>query len=146
MNTTVPKEYANATHYFSESQKEWVSVLDLPLPHVLNIYKKHYLNDGFTGSPLATTLAQRLMPTRAVAKSLLATKGECAYFCPPKSPDTGHDKAVRVRRFFYSIGKALGVKITTERQGDFIKATADRIVGEEVNVRIKHKNRFRGGR
>lgn len=132
----VPEQFSRSTEYFSESQGEWVSIADLPMPHVLNIYKKHVRVPGFIDSPLGQALSRQLIPSRAVAKTMIATKGKCVYFAPVA------DK--HVRSMFYRIGKALGVKIATTRKGNFIEATADRVVGEQVQVKIRHKNRFRG--
>ena len=133
-------KYSDPTRYWSESQNDWVSIADLPMPHVRNIYAKLLRNDreNFVNSPLGRALAGKLIPSRSVAKTLIATKGTCSYYAPSV------DK--HVRAMFYRIGKSLGVKITTTRKGDFIEATADRIVGEQVQIHIKHKNRFRGTR
>ena len=132
--------YADPTRYWSESQGGWVSIADLPMPHVRNVYAKCLRNDraNFVNSPLGKALAQMLIPSRSRAKTLIATKGSCSYYAP--------DSDKHVRAMFYRIGKTLGVKIATTRKGDFIEATAERIVGQEVQIHIKHKNRFRGSR
>lgn len=135
---TVPEQFSRSTEYFSESQQEWVKIADLPMPHVLNIYKKHIRTEGFKDSPLGLALALKLIPSRRVAKTMIATTGKCTYF----APDT--DK--HVRSMFYRIGRSLGVRVATRRQGAFIEATADRVVGEQVQVRIQHRNRFKGSR
>lgn len=133
-------KYDDPTRYWSESQNGWVSIADLPMPHLRNVYAKCLRSDrgAFVNSPLAKALASILIPSRSRAKTLIATKGACSYYAPSA------DK--HVRAMFYRIGKSLGVKVSTTRKGEFIEATADRIVGQEVKISIKHKNRFRGTR
>lgn len=128
--------YNSTTHYYSESQGDWVALADLPLPHIVNIMRKHRDRPGFKGSPLYTALEVRLCPGRGVACMLLAQRGKCSYYWPTKEGEA------RVRRFFYSIGKALNTKVTTHRNGDFIEAECEP-TGEVVQVNFKH-NRFAG--
>lgn len=132
--------YESNTHYFSESQNEWVAIADLPLPHVRNIFVKHANVNGFRGSPLSHALAERLTPSRGVAKTLLATKGKCSYWCPVKSEEK------HVRQMFYNLGRRkLKTPVSVTRNGEFLEATCEP-TGEvvKVNFRQNKKTTFIG--
>lgn len=115
--------------YWSESQKAFIGVDAMALPYAMNVYKKclREHEQEFVGSVLQKTLLTRLAPSRGVAKTVLAARGECAYARFAGASDEA------IRRFFYSIGKALGVKVATEIKGEFIIATCEP-VDLQVNV------------
>lgn len=121
--------------YFSESQKQFIQVADMPMPYARNVFAKLMRDkrNEFEGTVLQKALYDRLCPSRTVAKTLLATKGECSYYVP-----AGTVKGIR--SWFYRIGKELGVKVHTEVKpdSDFMLATCEP-VGEEVIVNILHK-------
>lgn len=121
--------------YWSESQKQFVQVGEMPMPYAKNVFRKLMREDAdtFVGSVLCKALMDRLMPSKAVLTTLLRTKGAAAYLTNPDDK-----KALAAdKRMFQSIAKKIGVPVHTELNGDFLEATCEPI-GEEAVIHIHH--------
>lgn len=126
--------FGQTEFYFSESQRQIVSIEDMPLPYVRNVLNKLWNEhmEEFQDSPLQTALLARLCPDTRVLEEKLRAAGEASYYSP-RSISRPTDENV-VRSKFYRIAKRLGRKVHTERKGDFIVGTTK---PDKVNVKIK---------
>jgi len=116
--------------YFSSSQRQLVTVADMPLPYARNVMVKLLQEHGekFFGSELHLSLYRRLVPTQQQLRSLLASAGEASIWAPnPAMVRAGRSKLKRA-------GKAIGRTVETSKSGEFVAGICSPV---KVNVRVK---------
>jgi hypothetical protein len=118
--------------YFSESQRQLISVDQMAMPYARNVLVKllREYPDDFIGSVLHQTLYQKLRPAPAELLSLLRGTGAASYFCPHVADEK------KAREKFYKLSKRVGRPIHTHKNGDFIEATME---PDEVNISVRRK-------
>jgi hypothetical protein len=126
-----PMEFAR-DEYYSESQARWLKVSDLPLPYVRNIFFKMAQYDDFAGSPLCNALLRRLRPPPVRLYDMLRLNGIASYWLAEETHLWDDPKAVRAK--FYRLGKDLGRKVKTHKNGDFLEAECE---ADKFSVKVK---------
>lgn len=129
---TLEEYFDQGEYYFSESAQEMVPLETLPYPHLFNACQKLYeehMNE-FRDSRLWNAFMERLSPSQEKIRRDLRQYGKasCVYW---------QEVEGSVRSRFYHAAKALGVRVKTHKEKNWITAT---VVDAGVAVRVKGRN------
>ena len=122
-------EYFNQDKYFSESTQELVSIDEMAFPHAFNAWRRLATDDlggEFIGSRLDRAFMQRLSPSPERIREQLRQYGVSSHIF--------YNGSGWARNKFYRAAKQLGVKVTTHRQGMYVRAE---VVDAGTQVRVK---------
>ena len=111
--------FAQGDWYFSESSGEQIPLENMAQPHLLNAMRKLLNSENlFHGSVLHKAMVRRLRPEPHECVEILQKHGSVSYWIGAEFPGMW-DAA---RAMLYRVGKRAGQKVSTHKEGEFLKA------------------------